>query len=100
MFCRPAPALLGLAVCLLLCTTATAQSLQAESTPPPPPTEPSTATVQDTGSKSSVEFDQTVVNLQTTLPLQRHHSFFELQHRFARDLGRGDFGQVAEDLFG
>jgi hypothetical protein len=43
--------------------------------------------------------DQTVINLSTTRPLKAHGSYFRLTHRFARDLGRGDFGQLAEDLF-
>lgn len=57
-------------------------SAQADQAPPPPP-----------------EIDQTVVNVPTTLSLQMHHSYFRLTHRFARDLRRGSFGQLAEDLF-
>ena len=45
------------------------------------------------------EVDQTIVNLQTTMPLERHHSYFRLTHRFARDLRRGDLGDLASDLF-
>lgn len=45
------------------------------------------------------EVDQTIVDLQTTLPLERHHSYFRLTHRFARDLRRGDLGDLASDLF-
>ena len=40
-----------------------------------------------------------VVNLPTTMPLRRHKSYFRITHRFARDLRRGSFGQLAEDLF-
>lgn len=40
-----------------------------------------------------------MVTVPTTLPLQAGHSFFRLTHRFARDLRRGSFGQLAEDLF-
>lgn len=40
-----------------------------------------------------------VVNLPTTMPLLRHKSYFRITHRFARDLRRGTFGQLAEDLF-
>lgn len=40
-----------------------------------------------------------VVNLPTTLSLKRHKSYFRITHRFARDLRRGSFGQLAEELF-
>jgi hypothetical protein len=40
-----------------------------------------------------------LVNLPTTMSLGRHQSYFRLTHRFARDLRRGDFGSLAEDLF-
>ena len=40
-----------------------------------------------------------VVNLPTTLPLKRHKSYFRITHRVARDLRRGTFGSLAEDLF-
>jgi len=43
--------------------------------------------------------DQMVVNVPTTMPLKRHKSYFRITHRFARDLRRGTFGQLAEDLF-
>jgi hypothetical protein len=45
------------------------------------------------------ELDQALVNLSTTLPLHRHKSYFRITHRFARDLRRGSFGQLAEDFF-
>jgi hypothetical protein len=48
---------------------------------------------------TSPEIDLTLVNLPTTLALRRHRSYFRLTHRFARDLRRGDFGSLAEDLF-
>jgi hypothetical protein len=44
--------------------------------------------------------DQATVNLPTTQALRRHGSYFRLTHRFARDLRRGNFGQLASDLFG
>ena len=46
----------------------------------------------------SIEIDQMVVNLPTTLSLKRHKSYFRITHRFARDLFRGSFGELAEDL--
>jgi hypothetical protein len=76
---RPAPALLVLAASLIVCSHTAAQPLAA-----PVPT---------------VELDQTVVNVQTTMPLKRHKSYFKITHRFARDLRRGTFGQLAEDAF-
>jgi len=98
MLVRPVHPLLGLAVCLFLCTTVAAQALPTDSSPAsPPPTESSTE--QDIGSKPPVELDQTLVTLQTTLPLKRHGSFFQITHRFARDLGRGSFSQLASELF-
>jgi hypothetical protein len=48
----------------------------------------------------TVELDQTVVNVQTTMPLKRHKGYFKITHRFARDLRRGSFGQFAEDGLG
>ena len=45
------------------------------------------------------EVELNVINLPTTQSLKKHGSYFRLTHRFARDLRRGDFGQLAEDLF-
>ena len=44
--------------------------------------------------------DFTLVNLPTTLRLPRMKSAFRVTHRFTRSLGEGDFGDVADDLFG
>jgi len=99
MLSRPALALLGLVVCLVLCSTAAAQGFPTESVPPPAPQAGQQSAEQDNGSKAPVESDQTLVSLQTTLPLKRYHSFFQITHRFARDLGRGSFGQLASELF-
>ena len=44
--------------------------------------------------------DFTLVNLPTTLRLPRFKSAFRVTHRFTRSLGEGDFGDVADDLFG
>lgn len=44
--------------------------------------------------------DFTIVNLPTTLRLPRHAAAFRVTHRFTRPLGRGDFGDLAADLFG
>ena len=44
--------------------------------------------------------DFTLVNLPTTLRVPKYKSAFRVTHRFARPLGQGDFGDLAEDLFG
>jgi hypothetical protein len=44
--------------------------------------------------------DFSLVNLRTTLRLPRFKSAFRVTHRFGRSLGQGDFGDLAEDLFG
>lgn len=40
-----------------------------------------------------------LIDLPTTASMPRHHSYFRLTHRFARDLRRGSFVNLAEDLF-
>jgi hypothetical protein len=56
---------------------------------PSPPAEP-----------GKPEPELNIVNLPTTLSLNRHQSYFRITHRFNRDLRRGDFGSALEDLFG
>jgi hypothetical protein len=46
------------------------------------------------------EPDFEVVNLSTNLRLPRHAVAFRLTHRFARDLGEGDFSDLLADFFG
>lgn len=67
-------------------------SLQAAQAPPQKPAE-SPAAAQ------TVEVDQTLIALGTTMPIKRHRSYFRLTHRFAGDLRRGDFGDLASTLF-
>lgn len=45
------------------------------------------------------QIDLNLINLPTTMSIARHHSYFRLTHRFAGDLRRGDFGDLAADLF-
>ena len=45
------------------------------------------------------EAELNTVNLPTTQSLGRHQSYFRITHRFSRDLRRGDFGSLLEDLF-
>ena len=44
--------------------------------------------------------DFTLVALPTTLRVPRHKGAFRVTHRFTRELGNGDFGDLASDLFG
>ena len=46
------------------------------------------------------EPDFNVVTLPTNLRLPRHKMAFRLTHRFARDLGEGDFSDLFADFFG
>jgi hypothetical protein len=84
---RPFPFLAVVCASLFICSSAAAQQPADPQPPAAPPAAP------------SVELDQMVVNLPTTLSLKRHKSYFRITHRFARDLRRGSFGQLAEDLF-
>jgi hypothetical protein len=44
--------------------------------------------------------DFAVITLPTTLRVPKFKSAFRVTHRFTRPLGQGDFGNLAEDLFG
>ncbi len=68
---------------LFLCPPAFAQDAAAP--PAPKPVEP--------------EIELNLVNLPTTLSIGRHKSYTRFTHRFSRDLGLGDFGDLASDLF-
>jgi hypothetical protein len=46
------------------------------------------------------EPDFTVVTMPTTLRMPKYKSAFRVTHRFARPLGEGSFGSLAEDFFG
>jgi hypothetical protein len=85
---------LGLAIVLaaVVSLTSPVAAQTPEQTPPPDPQPSGPAT-------TSPEIDLNLINLPTTLSLRRHRSYFRLTHRFARDLRRGDFGSLAEDLF-
>lgn len=45
------------------------------------------------------QIELNLVNLPTTRSLARHRSYTRVTHRFARDLGIGDFGDLAADFF-
>ena len=89
---RPARILGALCASFFICSSTAAQQASDPQAPPPP-------AAATPAAPPSLELDQMVVNLPTTLPLKRHKSYFRITHRFARDLRRGSFGQLAEDLF-
>jgi hypothetical protein len=84
-------AALAVVASLSICASASAQ--QDPAGQPAPPAAAVSAPA------ATGELDQTLINLPTTLPLKRHHSYFRITHRFARDLRRGSVGQLAEDFF-
>ena len=53
----------------------------------------------DASNRSNPEIELNLVALPTTLSIRKHHGYFRLTHRFARDLTLGDFGDLANDLF-
>jgi hypothetical protein len=55
---------------------------------------------EDDTSIDEAEPDFSLVNLPTALGVPRLKSAFRVTHRFARPLGDGDFGDLADDLFG
>lgn len=84
------PNLLPAGLLLLVCLLATADPVRAQapgSGPAPAPPIP-------------IELDVNLINLPTTRSLSRHHGYFRLTHRFARDLRRGPLGDLASSLFG
>src|SRR5690348_5750376 len=84
----------ALFVSFFICSSAAAQQ-PADA----PPDAGAAAAASQTATTPSLEIDQMVVNTPTTLSLKRHRSYFRITHRFARDLRRGSFGELAEDLF-
>ena len=45
------------------------------------------------------QIELNLIALPTTQSMARHHGYFRLTHRFARDLKLGDFSDLANDLF-
>lgn len=84
--------LAGAAIVVALAGTAQPAAAQTPQTPAPQDTAPQTPTPPR-------EMDLMLVNLPTTMSLRGGQSYFRLTHRFARDLRRGDFGSLVEDLF-
>lgn len=81
---------LFVAALLAACPAAFAQSAPAD----PPASDPAAVSTA-----RPLDIDQSLISLPTTLPLHAHKGYFRLTHRFARDLGRGSFGSLADDFF-
>ena len=93
---------LALATVASLCLSSNARAQQEPGQPPPYVATSATADAQPPEKPlwlQGRELDEVLVNLPTTLPLKKHKSYFRITHRFARDLRRGTFGQLAEDAF-
>jgi hypothetical protein len=84
------PFALPIAAAAVICTGNTAWA-QADAQPSKPDA-PAAADI-------SPEVELNLINLPTTMSLRSHQHYFRLTHRFARDLRRGDFGSLVEDLF-
>lgn len=102
--------IIGLAVFVTLAglpRTSAAQAAGAPDAPeaaaPAPETGTSSAAAQVDPAATAFNAAQpefTLVNLPTTLRLQKYKSAFRVTHRFARPLGAGDFGDLVSDFFG
>ena len=57
-------------------------------------------TDEDDGVLRLAEPDFTLIGLPTSLRVPHFKGAFRVTHRFARPLGEGDFGDLADDLFG
>ena len=81
---------------LLAALTALADPASAQNSAPAPQTPPEPVSAS---TPLPAQIDLTLINLPTTQSIAAHRGYFRLTHRFARDLRRGSFGQLAEDLF-
>jgi hypothetical protein len=63
-------------------------------------TETTTDDEDEDTSIDEAEPDFSIINLPTALGVPRFKSAFRVTHRFARPLGDGDFGDLADDFFG
>jgi hypothetical protein len=82
-------------VCVLAITLATPAAALAQD---PPPQQPERADPDVRVDPMQPDF--TLGALPTTLRMPRGKWAFRVTHRFTRDLGQGDFGDLASDLFG
>jgi hypothetical protein len=89
-----------LAVVALAASPARAQTPEPPATPAKQVAEPVQDDVDEDRVMNPAQPEYTIVNLPTTLRLPRNGFAFRVTHRFARDLGSGDFGDLVEDFFG
>ena len=87
-------ALLVLSLVLLLPVSAVAQ----DATAPPPQAPPERA--DPDARVDPLQPDFNLATLPTTLRMPRNKWAFRVTHRFTRELGSGDFGDLVSDLFG
>jgi Membrane bound beta barrel domain (DUF5777) len=98
--CRPRNHMIRPPVRLALWLTASTLVLSA--TPvfaQAPPTDPAQAPDIPVAAPLPPQIDLNLINLPTTMSIARHRSYFRLTHRFAADLRRGSFSNLAADLF-
>ncbi len=87
------------ALLLALCTL-TARPAAAQDPTAPPPTQPQPQESDPDIRVDPLQPDFTLAALPTTLRMPVHKLAFRVTHRFARPLGRGDFGDLLSDFFG
>ena len=93
--------LAALAIAAAAARPAHAQAPESPATPPAPAAAPlQEEDVDEDRTVNPAQPEYTIVNLPTTLRLPRNGFAFRVTHRFGRDLGSGDFGDLLEDLFG
>lgn len=85
----------GTTAAVLLCLVCAAPAARAQDGQ----TGPAAQAVQPAAEPAKSEVELNLTNLPTTQSLGRHQSYFRITHRFLRDLRRGDFGSLLEDLF-
>ena len=91
--------------CVLLVALVGLLPAAASAQDPPPDPQTQTSATQPERSDPDVRVDPlqpdfTLAALPTTLRMPAHKLAFRVTHRFTRDLGQGDFGDLASDLFG
>jgi hypothetical protein len=86
-------------VFIVLSVTA-AQARAQQATAAAPTSAAQAGASDDDASLDLIEPDFVVVNLPTTLRLPVHRGNFHLSHRFNLNLREGDFGTLADNLFG
>src|SRR5262245_39029443 len=91
-------ALTLLSLCFVLTFARSAHATDDSAPPASPPA--AAAQDDDDATLQLAEPDFRLINLPTTLRLPKFKGNFDLTHRFAGNLRRGDFGDQLSDLFG